>query len=101
MGSIADGSGTHTLYPGIYNKGITIQGGTVTFAPGIYFVSGKPLALGGGATVLGSGVMFYTYNGGSLAIQNPTTTVTMSAPTSWASTPRAATQPSCCSPSSA
>lgn len=77
-------SGTETLQPGIYNKGITIRGGTVTFAPGIYFLDGNSLDIKGGATVLGSGVMFYAYNNASLIIQAPTTTVTMSAPTSGA-----------------
>lgn len=75
-------SGSVTLQPGIYDKGITIHGGTVTFAPGIYFLDGKPLSIKGGATVLGTGVMFYAYNQGSLIIQDNTTTVTMSAPTS-------------------
>lgn len=75
-------TGTHTLYPGIYNQGIDIKGGTVTFAPGIYFISNQPLSLTGGATILGDGVMFYAYNGASLSVQNPTTLVTMSAPAS-------------------
>jgi hypothetical protein len=54
------------LSPGIYAS-ISIQGGsTVTFAPGIYVLAGGGLNVGNGATVSGSGVMFYntsaTYN---------------------------------------
>jgi hypothetical protein len=54
------------LQPGIYQS-ITIGGGsTVTFAPGIYVLAGGGLNVGNGATVSGSGVMFYntsaTYN---------------------------------------
>ncbi len=74
-------SGTHTLYPGIYNKGITLKGGTITFQPGIYFIDGDTVEFSGGATVLGDGVMFYAYNSSNLIIQNPSTVVTMSAPT--------------------
>lgn len=75
-------SGTRTLQPGIYDKGITLKGGTVTFAPGIYFLDGQPLTIKGGATVLGDGVMFFAYNDASLIIQDGTTQVNMSAPSS-------------------
>jgi len=75
-------SGTVTLLPGIYDKGITIQGGNVNFAPGIYFIANQPLTIKGGANVTGSGVMFYAYNRGELQIQGSTTVVTMSAPSS-------------------
>lgn len=74
-------SGTVTLQPGIYDNGITIKGGTVTFAPGIYFLDGKPLSIKGGATVLGTDVMFFAYNDAELVIQDGTTSVNMSAPT--------------------
>jgi Flp pilus assembly protein TadG len=55
-----------SLVPGIYAS-ISIQGGsTVTFAPGIYILAGGGMNVGNGATVSGSGVMFYntsaTYN---------------------------------------
>lgn len=75
-------TGTVTLQPGIYDKGITIHGGTVTFAPGIYFLDGQPLSIKGGANVLGSGVMFFAYNGAGFVIQDGSTVVTMSAPSS-------------------
>jgi hypothetical protein len=54
-------SDTATLSPGIYND-IKITGGTVTFNSGIYVLNGNQnqgLSIGGGATVTGSGVMFY------------------------------------------
>jgi Flp pilus assembly protein TadG len=74
-------SGTHTLQPGIYNKGITIHGGNVTFAPGIYFLDDDPISIKGGATVTGTDVMFFAYNGAGFVFQDNSTTITMSAPT--------------------
>ena len=73
--------GVVTLTPGTY-PGIEITDGTVTFAPGNYFINGGKLNFKNTATVLGSGVMFYAYNGAELSIANSGTTVTMSAPTS-------------------
>jgi Flp pilus assembly protein TadG len=63
--TVANGNSA-ALQPGIYQS-ISIQGGsTVTFAPGIYVLAGGGLNVGNGATVSGSGVMFYntsaTYN---------------------------------------
>jgi hypothetical protein len=50
-------SNTLNLNPGVYS-GISISGGTVYFAPGIYVLAGGGLSMNGG-TVSGSGVMFY------------------------------------------
>lgn len=75
-------SGTHTLQPGIYDKGISLFGGNVTFAPGIYFLDGDPLSIKGGAQVTGTGVMFFAYNGAHFIFQDNTTSINMSAPTS-------------------
>ena len=71
-----------TLYPGIYNAGLTVTAGTATFTPGEYYINGGTLAFKNNATVLGDGVFFYAYNNANLVIANNTTTVTMSAPTS-------------------
>jgi Flp pilus assembly protein TadG len=60
-GSIDVGNGqTQVVYPGIYSY-IKITGGTVTFNPGIYVVTGgKTNAIDiTGGTVTGTGVMFY------------------------------------------
>jgi hypothetical protein len=61
-GNVSVGTGnTATLSPGIYND-IKITGGTVTFNSGIYVLNGNQnqgLSVSGGATVTGSGVMFY------------------------------------------
>ena len=51
-------TGVTTLNPGLYTA-ITISGGSVTFSPGIYVLEGGGMAISGGATVNGSGVMFY------------------------------------------
>ncbi len=77
-----------SLYPGIYQS-INIAGGsTVTFQPGIYVLAGGGLNISNGATISGTGVMFYntasTYNAttgadgsnptfGSLTFQGGTT----------------------------
>jgi Flp pilus assembly protein TadG len=60
-GSIDIGNGqTQVVYPGVYSY-IKITGGTVTFNPGIYVVTGgKTNAIDiTGGTVTGTGVMFY------------------------------------------
>jgi hypothetical protein len=57
------GSGGTTCY-----NGLTIGGGSmVTFDPGIYVIAGT-LSISNGATVNGSGVMFYLPPGGSVSI---------------------------------
>jgi hypothetical protein len=54
-------SGSTTLDPGIYQGGITIQGGaTVTLNPGIYYLEGGGLTVSANTTTLsGTGVMIY------------------------------------------
>ena len=80
------GWGTWTLNPGTYCNGITISNGaTATFNPGTYIINGGGIALIGGSTITGSGVMFYltgtnaTY--GSVTMSNGVH-VTLSAQTS-------------------
>ncbi len=56
---VKDGQ-TQTVYPGIYSH-IRITGGTVTFEPGIYVITGgrtNAINITGG-TVTGTGVLFY------------------------------------------
>jgi hypothetical protein len=56
----APGWGTWSIYPATFCGGITIgNGATATFNPGVYVIKGGSLSLIGGATVTGSGVMFY------------------------------------------
>jgi Putative Flp pilus-assembly TadE/G-like len=54
-------SGTETLFPGTYASLTIRPGSTVTFEPGLYYITGAGgLRLdGGGGSVSGSGVMFY------------------------------------------
>ena len=60
-GSVSvSGNQVRTLLPGVYSS-ISITGGTTTFSPGIYILTGgntNTLKLNGG-TVNGTGVMFY------------------------------------------
>lgn len=50
---------TSTLLPGVYTS-IKINGTpTVTFNPGVYILKGGGLSVNGGATLQGTGVMFY------------------------------------------
>ncbi len=53
------GNRTATLQPGVYRGGISITGGTVTLAPGIYYMDGGGFNLGGQANLYGTGVMIY------------------------------------------
>ncbi len=74
-----------TLNPGVYCGGISITGGTITFAPGTYIMNGGGLHVSGGAIVSGNDVTFYntgdysTYKAVSIA---GTTTSNLNAPTS-------------------
>ncbi len=81
-----------TISPGTYCGGnqpaIKITGGTYTFQPGIYVIDGGGMSIGGGATISGTGVMFYltgTLTGtnayGPVSIDG-TTQVSLSAPSS-------------------
>ena len=53
------GNRTVTLQPGVYRGGISITGGTVNLAPGIYYMDGGGFSVGGGGTLTGTGVMIY------------------------------------------
>lgn len=53
------GNRSVTLQPGVYKGGISITGGTVTLAPGIYYMDGGGFNLGGQADLSGTGVMIY------------------------------------------
>lgn len=78
--------GTVTLSPGTYCNGLSIGGGaTVTLNSGTYIIKGGGVNFAGGATITGTGVMFYnTYGGGysygAIAFNNGTTE-TLTAPT--------------------
>ena len=56
--SFNSSTGVTTLNPGLYTQ-ITVSGGSVLFNPGIYVLEGGGMTISGGATVYGSGVMFY------------------------------------------
>ena len=83
----AGGGATVTLNPGVYCNGINIANGvTATFNAGTYILKGGGFTLGGGATVHGTGVMFYNtyatgYSYGPINFANGTTE-TFTAPTS-------------------
>ena len=47
------------LFPGVYKKGITINGGTTRLMPGIYYMDGGGFTLGGSGQLNGLGVMIY------------------------------------------
>jgi hypothetical protein len=47
------------LFPGVYKKGITINGGITTLMPGIYYMDGGGFTLGGSGQLIGNGVMIY------------------------------------------
>jgi hypothetical protein len=57
---VVGGSSVVTLQPGVYVGGININGAAkVTFAPGIYYLQGGGLKIGGSASVTGQGVLIY------------------------------------------
>jgi hypothetical protein len=85
-GKTLNGS-TTSLSPGTYCGGITICGGTVTFTPGLYIVTGG-MTWECGANISGTGVTFYLTAGGGYSYGNfniLTSTVSLSAPTSTSS----------------
>lgn len=78
-----------TINPGTYSS-IKINGGTVTFNPGIYIITGTVggagcpgdcLVIPGNATISGSGVMFYFTNDATIDMTG-TPTINLSPPTS-------------------
>src|SRR5438132_8186730 len=61
-------SGTHTLQPGIYNSITVNNNAAVTMQPGIYYLGtqtspGNGIKVNTGATLTGTGVMFYNQSG--------------------------------------
>jgi Flp pilus assembly protein TadG len=75
-------SGSTTLTPGNYCKGLTISNANVTFSPGLYIITGG--ATWTNATVTGTGVTIYFTTGGGASygqFKVSNSTVTLSAPT--------------------
>jgi hypothetical protein len=73
--------GSATIYPGIYNGGLTLGGGmTITMSPGIYYIKGN-FTVANGVTLTGtSGVMIYM-DSGAISLQGGCT-VRLTAPSS-------------------
>ena len=73
---------THTYSPGYYSGGISTggAGGSITFAPGLYYIDGGMSIGGAGMSVSGSGVTFYINTGG-VSISGAGNTITFSAQT--------------------
>jgi hypothetical protein len=73
--------GSATIYPGIYNGGLTLGGGmTITMSPGIYYMKGN-FTVANGVTLTGtSGVMIYM-DSGAISLQGGCT-VKLTAPSS-------------------
>jgi Flp pilus assembly protein TadG len=63
-GRLSCGSST-TLQPGIYQGGIQVTGGTVTFSPGVYILNGGGLAVSGNSSIIANGVTIYNTGGGA------------------------------------
>ena len=80
-----------TIGPGTYCNGITVQGGaTLYLNPGLYILLGGGLTVGGGSSIVGTGVTFYntgskTYSYKAINLTG-TSTTSLIAPTSgtWA-----------------
>jgi hypothetical protein len=72
------------IWPGVYDGGITVTGGChLEFKPGLYTYGGTvDFNISGAAIVTGTGVSIYNHGTGQLKIQNNTTHVTWTAPTS-------------------
>jgi Flp pilus assembly protein TadG len=56
-------NGTQTIYPGVYNGGISVTGNgqtpTLIMSPGIYYMNGGGFSLSGGANLVANGVMIF------------------------------------------
>jgi len=76
-------SGSHTLSPGVYCKGISLSStAQVEFEPGVYIIDGGSLsATGNSAQMHGEGVTFFFTDGGSLGLAGQGS-IELSAPTS-------------------
>ena len=60
------GSGSTTLQPGVYCGGLTIEGGAVTMAPGIYVIKDGPFVANGDVTINADGVALHLVGPGAL-----------------------------------
>jgi Putative Flp pilus-assembly TadE/G-like len=78
--TVPPGNGNKTLLPGTYNGGMDLNGGTVTFSPGVYYIKGGEVKLNGNMTVNGAGVTFFLEPDANFSI-NGNTTINLSAPT--------------------
>jgi hypothetical protein len=82
---LTEGSGTHTLSPGVYCGGLSMgNGGTVTLGAGIYIINGGTFNVAGGVTLSGTNVTIVLTGSGSnyaTASVSNGSTVTLSAPT--------------------
>ena len=76
-------TGSHTLSPGVYCKGISLSStAQVEFEPGTYIIDGGSLSTtGNSASMAGEGVTFYFTGGGSLDLSGQGS-VDLSAPDS-------------------
>jgi Flp pilus assembly protein TadG len=72
--------GPFNLLPGYYNSGMDLRG-TVTLAPGTYYVSGGDFRVNANADVSGSGVTIFLESGSSVSMMG-NAHVNLSAPTS-------------------
>lgn len=80
-GACKNGNG-NKLQPGVYCGGLKLNNNSnKTMDPGVYVISGGDLQINAGATLTGSGVMFYLTNGARVSI-NGNATVQVSAATS-------------------
>src|SRR5262249_41913299 len=53
-------NGNHTLYPGVYQGGISISGkGNLTLMPGIYYMDGGGFNMSGQGNLYAAGVMIF------------------------------------------
>jgi hypothetical protein len=75
-----NGKSTTNLSPGYYNNGMDLSG-SVSLAPGTYFVTGGDFRVNANANVSGSGVTIFLA-AGSQVTMNGNASVTMSAPLS-------------------
>jgi len=81
-GCISVSHGQTSFSPGNYCSGISINwSAAVTFAPGVYYISGGGMSFNGSANVTGTGVTFYLVAGNTVTI-NGGATLTLTAPTS-------------------
>lgn len=77
------GSGSRTLNPGRYCKGLELLAGSnVTFNPGTYIIEGDKFTVNAGAVATGSGVTFIMNNKDALILINQDSRIRVTAPAS-------------------